>query len=111
MSKPTALELALVAAVLDPALAKAEPERAVRIASKLISTAQKLVDLPGAAERHNQSLVAEAHAAADEIPVAERMTLSDAFNRFGKGHYKTLDGFTAALQNEALTVFPRDGGE
>jgi hypothetical protein len=46
MSKPTALELALVAAVLDPELAKAEPGRAVRIASKLISAAQKEIEHP-----------------------------------------------------------------
>jgi len=114
MSKPTALELALVAAVLDPARAKAEPRRAVAIASKLVEAAQERIDAPGKFARSTRETW-DKFDADKSIPEADRMSLVDAFKyaRRIKGfdHYKTFNGFLAALRKEFLIAFTRAGEE
>jgi hypothetical protein len=107
MDKPTALELALVAAVIDPALAKTEPHKAVKIASELIRAAKYHIDWPftGAAERLTREKMAELDAEAEKWnPAVERMSLANAWKRFGQ-RYKTLSGFVDALREENLIVF------
>jgi hypothetical protein len=108
-----ALELALVAAVLDPALAKAEPRQAVLIAFRLIRAAQRHIDWPykGMTQLSAYEVLAENDAKLDRIPEADRISLAQAFDSVEREHYKTKKGFIAALQKEGLTVFTRDGEE
>jgi hypothetical protein len=114
MDKPTALELALVAAVIDPALAKAEPHRAVRVASELIRAAKYHIDWPfkGASQRLFREMMTKMDAKFDNIPEGDRISLAQAYDSFGKKlHYKTKNGFIAALKKEELTVWSREGDE
>ena len=99
--KPTASELALVAAALDPELAKAEPRRAVQMARKLISTAQKYIGEPGAFERWGRQLLASYEK--DRVAKAKKLPEMVPFNkaiRFitdQKRTKLTLHNFTKAL--------------
>src|SRR5712692_5404245 len=99
--KQNALGLALVAAVVDPALAKAKPHKAVQIASRLLAAAQKHVDRK---ERENRRFDLDFERALKLFPDRERVSIADAFAKWGTERYKTKAGFAAALRKEKLTT-------
>ncbi|MDP9099876.1 MAG: hypothetical protein M3N48_12940, partial [Verrucomicrobiota bacterium] len=82
--KPNALELAKVAAAIDPELAKRKPAEAVRIARNLISAAQDEIEEPS--RRHNDEVAywpraREKRTRERLFPTGECITVAEAFKR------------------------------
>jgi hypothetical protein len=111
IDKPSALELARLAALLDPALAKTNPLEAVRIASKLVAAAQKHIDRAPAFERFARDLKGAMADAEYWVPEANIMSIGDAYERLDRERYKTLSGFVDALRAEKLTRLTLDSEE
>jgi len=102
---PNALELALVAAVIDPILAKTDPVKAVEIARQLISAAQAYVDRP----YHEESKKLHSDYEFDRefarlFPENEQVSVAEAFKRWPSG-YTSEKRLEAALRKASLS-FP-----
>jgi len=104
--EPNALDLAKVAAALDPILSKKEPAKAVRLAQNLIAAAQACIEEPywrhrdevDYWEQRGKKLRREGL-----FPAENCVSLSDAFKRW-PGKYTTLGGFVNALRRRDLTL-------
>jgi hypothetical protein len=103
--KPNALELALVAATVDPALAKTDPVKAVEIARQLISVAQADIDRPYHEESKELHSDYEFEREFERLfPENERVSVAEAFERWPSG-YTSENRFEAALVKAGLS-FP-----
>jgi hypothetical protein len=104
--EPTALDLARIAAAIDPILSKKEPAKAVRLAQNLIAAAQDYINEPSSRHRDEVEYWQE-HARKRWrerlFPAGDCVSLSDAF-KLWPGKYKTSDGLARALRKEHLTI-------
>jgi hypothetical protein len=102
---PNALELALVAATVDPALAKTDPVKAVEIARQLISVAQADIDRPYHEKSKELHSDYESEREFERLfPEKECMSVAEAFERWPSG-YTSEKRFKAALVKAGLS-FP-----
>jgi hypothetical protein len=104
--EPNALDLAKVAAALDPRLSKEHPAKAASIAWDLISAAQDCLNKAELRYRDEVDYwerTREERERARLFPSGECVSLSAAFERWA-GKFKTLGGFANALRKQRLTV-------
>jgi hypothetical protein len=109
--EPNALDLAKVAAALDPQLAKQKPAEAVRIARNLISAAQDDIEEPY--RRHSDEVNywdRKKRRRKRLFLTGECVSLAEAHRRW-KGKYKTPEGFERALRKRDLITRGSNGEE
>jgi hypothetical protein len=113
--KPTAIELASVAAAIDPLLSKENPSRAVHLAAELIRAAQERIAIeqlftagsphsPFNDEEEEETAEAACDRYAREFLFRNGVTVSEAFKKWGPASgYKTEGRFAAALRKADLS--------
>ena len=111
--EPNALDLAKLAAALDPILAKKEPAKAARLAQQLISAAQDYINEPYSRHRNEVDYWeqdAKKRRLERLFPARDCVSLLDAFEQW-PGKYTTFNGFAKALRKERLTIRSSKRGE
>jgi hypothetical protein len=102
--KPTALELALVAAAIDPVLSKQKPSKAVHLAEKLLRAAQDRIDCLFNEEEDEETAEEACDRQARESLFRGAVSISEAFHKWGPANgYKTEGHFAAALRKADLS--------